>query len=100
MITSSANSTNAFGEVYKSSITANFMTISGLISTVGKGYSAGNGPGYCSGTGAGEYGGETSGCSNQTYGSYNAPTNIGSGGSVVSGGGAIILTSGCNTLHA
>ena len=98
VITSSANSTTALGELYKSSVTANFMTINGMINVTNKGYAAGQGPGaaLCGGWTGGSYGGQGfsdsgSSCSGPTYGSYSAPTNIGSGGHTLAGGGAVIL---------
>ena len=97
VITSSANSTTALGEVYKSSVTANFMTISGKIDVSQKGYSASNGPGKATcGQSGGSYGGQgySNGgfsCSGLPYGSYSAPVNIGSGGDNFAGGGAVIL---------
>ena len=45
VITSSANSTTALGELYKSSVTANYMIVNGTVTVAGKGYAAGNGPG-------------------------------------------------------
>src|SRR5258708_3979295 len=79
------------------------MTIltGGKIDVTGLGYASDNGPGIgtCGSFGA-SYGGEggvpTAGCKGPTYGSYSAPTNIGSGGHVggggtTSAGGAVIL---------
>ena len=57
VITSSANSTTALGELYKSTITANFMTINGKIDMTAKGYSNQQGPGW-SGFWGGGYGGQ------------------------------------------
>lgn len=104
VITHSANSVS---EVYKSSITANSMTIAGLINVTGNGYTSttgypSNGPGSPTGNwAAASYGGEggQDGGAYQAapYGSFSAPTNIGSGGYCSSipatdaGGGSVIL---------
>ena len=88
---------NAASQVYISSIAANYMTMSGLINVTGQGYATSDGPGAagCSITG-GSYGGQgqtafTPNCIGATYGSYSAPTQLGSGGGQASGGGAVIL---------
>ena len=93
---------NSSAQVYVSSITANYMTISGTVTAAGMGYTANNGPGAGVAilTGA-SYGGDGGSNSGATYGSYSAPVTIGSGangfGGGGSGGGAVILNI-ANTL--
>ena len=85
-----ANSTTGLGEVHKLNLTLSTMTVlsGGQVNVTGKGYAGGNGPGTCGNSGS--YGGDGSGCSGLSYGSYLAPINLGSGGSTA-GGGAVIL---------
>ena len=84
---------NAASEVHKASMTMTSLTIAsnGIINVVGRGYTSGSGPGYCSSGQSGAYGGEGGACAGYTYGTYNAPMNLGSGGAGASGGGAVIL---------
>ena len=98
VLTHWTNSTTALGEQHKLNLSLSSMTIlaGGLVNVVGKGYSAANGPGIGScGNYGGSYGGEggdpTYSCRGPAYGSYSAPTNIGSGGNGSAGGGAVIL---------
>ncbi len=62
-----------------------------VVDVTGKGYAAGKGPGV--GTG-GSYGGVGFQLAGTCYGSVVAPTNLGSGGSLGSGGGAVRLSVG------
>ena len=87
-------------EDHKLNLSLSSMTINagGKIDVTTKGYPVGTGPGAatCSGTWAGgSYGGQgynaTPSCSGPTYGTYNAPVNLGSGGYEYAGGGAVIL---------
>src|SRR4029077_11611535 len=93
VITQTGGSTTT--ELYKSSITANVMTISGMIYVTGAGYSASFGPGYNPSGYGSSYGGEGGAASvsaGSTYGSYSAPINLGSGsggGFGANGGGAV-----------
>ena len=96
LLTHWANSTTGAGETHKLNLTlTNFVVnAGGQVNATGLGYTAGQGPGIGAGTYAGSYGGQggadtTPGA---TYGNYNAPVNIGSGGaSGATGGGAVIL---------
>jgi hypothetical protein len=82
---------NTTAEVHKATITVTSLTIAsnGQINVTGRGYSSANGPGLCSNGAA--YAGESGACSGDTYGSYSAPTNLGSGSGQQPGGGAVIL---------
>ena len=104
VITSSANSTTALGELYKSSVTANYMIINGTISVTGKGYSLQQGPGGSGSCLGASYGGQgacgKAFCQVPLDGSYSAPVNLGTGGQNndgANGGGAVILNI-ANTL--
>ena len=74
------------------------ITAGGAVNADGKGYAAGQGPGkgvgsYASGSHGGIGGRYNSGALGATYGSFVAPTELGSGGAQWgNGGGAIILT--------
>jgi len=98
-----AHEYNTTAEVHKASFTVTNLTVAanGKIDATLRGYASLNGPGarHCS-TGGASYGGEgyASGCQGSTYGSYSAPTNLGSGGDSLAGGGAIILNV-ANTLN-
>jgi hypothetical protein len=85
-VTHTANTTT---ETYKINITATNISNSGTIDANGVGYATANGPGFTAGSGCHGGHGFTS-CS--PYDSTTAPTNIGSGGSGASGGGAVILS--------
>ena len=78
------------------------------INADGQGYGAGVGPGTTTNWAGGSYGGVGGGSSGSTYGSYLAPTDLGSGGAMGccnsgygnSGGGAIqFIVSGTLTLN-
>jgi len=86
-----ANSTNETSRL-KVTIAGDLTIGAGAAMDVtGKGYAAGKGPGV--GTG-GSYGGVGFQAAGPCYGSIVAPTNLGSGGQLGSGGGAILLTVG------
>ncbi len=67
----------------------------GKVYAVGSGYAARSGPGFATGGGAGSHGGRGdysfSTSMGTCYGSFIAPTNLGSGGNSLSGGGAVLL---------
>ena len=95
---------NSGTEDHKLNLTISTLTIAanGQINAAGLGYTGGSGPGVPAGGGGASYGGQggSGGTPGVTYGLYNAPVNIGSGGrcgGCTSGGGAIILNV-ANTL--
>lgn len=85
---------NTTAETYKMDLTVNNLTVNsgGTISTNGLGFAAANGTCPGSATAAGCYGGTAYGNSGDAYGSATAPNNLGSGGQLSPGGGAIKLT--------
>ena len=90
VLTHWANSTS---EVHKINLALSTMTMNtgSQINVTGMGYAASQGPGARTGSCGPCYGGQGggSGC-NPTYGSFSAPTNLGSGADGP-GGGAVIL---------
>src|ERR1019366_3313575 len=89
-----ANGTTAAGEVHKLNLTLTGLNVKagGRVEVSSRGYAAGGyGPaGGGGGSGAG-YGGQGSRGAGITYGSWNAPINLGSGGWDSAGGGAVFL---------
>ena len=93
---------NTGGETNRLSMTVRgnlYIGSGATISALGCGYAAGQGPGGST-TDGGAYGGMAAGGNTKVYGSIVAPTNLGSGGRDVAGGGAIYLTVGGTTTVA
>ena len=85
---------NSNAETYKLDWTLSNLTVQsgGEINADGKGYAPGYGSGYTSGAAGASYGGQGDGASiSKVYGDYSDPVNLGSGGSVTYGGGAILI---------
>ena len=97
-----AGNTGSEANRLRVTVGGNLLITNATITADACGYGSGNGPGYLAGYGT-VHGGEAPAWYNSggaglgainpnTYGSIGSPTNLGSGGAGVSGGGAIQLT--------